>query len=382
MTTTTTPIDRAAINRRNAQKSTGPRTPEGKNRSRFNAVKHGMTAKTLVLPDEDANVLQIRLETWIDDLQPQNEVEQFLVEQAVQSSWKLDRADRAEVARLSHIIESVPAEEANRQREEAAALGRRLFSDRDVVGDANLQSEILDALLPGRKSQPAPAPSTSSTTPRPSSAASNPRRPAASGCSTAGPSSATSSTRVRPGRRPRRSKAIRLLGKQPLDMTPEQWENHRERRFLNPDPDLDAHYDRKLDRQLDDRLAEHESATIAALRSVADRAIARLETLAAGHRQRAEADAAQQAAILSFDASTEGERLRRYQFSCSRSLFRSLDTLLKVRRSGLGAGGGEGSFTAETAESKTEPCSVVSGPCSASTLVVRENRRKRTHGPA
>jgi hypothetical protein len=63
MTTTTTPIDRAAINRRNAQKSTEPRTPEGKNRSRFNALKHGMTAKTLVLPDEDADVLQMRVET-------------------------------------------------------------------------------------------------------------------------------------------------------------------------------------------------------------------------------------------------------------------------------------------------------------------------------
>ena len=176
-------------------------------------------------------------------------------------------------------------------------------------------------------------------------------------------------------------KAIRLLGKQPLDMSPEQWENHRERRLLNPDPDLDAHYDRQLDRQLDDRLTEHESATNATLRIVADRAIARLETLAAGHRERSEAIAAQQAAILSFDSSSEGERLRRYQFSCSRSLFRSLDTLLKVRRAGLGAGGGEGSFTAETAESKTEPCSVVSGPCSASTLVVRENRENEPTAP-
>ncbi len=149
MTTT----DRAAINRRNAQKSTGPRTPEGKNRSKFNALKHGMTAQTLVLPDEDANVLQIRLETFLTQIQPQNEVEQLLVEQAVHASWRLDRADRAEVARLSYIIESVPIEEANRQREEAAALGRRLFSDRDVSADARLQSEILSALLPGRKSQ-------------------------------------------------------------------------------------------------------------------------------------------------------------------------------------------------------------------------------------
>ena len=37
---------RAEANRRNAQKSTGPRTAEGKARSRFNAVKHGMSAAT------------------------------------------------------------------------------------------------------------------------------------------------------------------------------------------------------------------------------------------------------------------------------------------------------------------------------------------------
>ena len=351
---TTTSIDRAAINRRNAQKSTGPRTSEGKNRSRFNAVKHGMTARTLVLPDEDASVLQMRLETWINDLQPQNEVEQALVEQAVHASWKLERADRAEVARLSRILESVPVEEANRHREEAAALGRRIFSDRDVTGDAKFQNAILNALLPGRKTQSS----------RPLDVLDHPEaivprlESTAAGCQwlldrwtelhdilDQGQTWPTTET----------VKAIRLLGKQPLDMTPEQWENHRERRFLNPDPDLDAHFDRQLDRQLDDRLAEHESATNATLRSVVDRAIARLETLAEGHRQRAEADAVQRSAILSFDATAEGERLRRYQFSCSRTLFRSLDTLLKIRRSGLGAAGGEDHSTGEITEPNSEP---------------------------
>ena len=354
----TTTIDRAAINRRNAQKSTGPRTPEGKNRSRFNAVKHGMTARTLVLPDEDASVLQMRLETWINDLQPQNEVEQALVEQAVHASWKLERADRAEVARLSRIIESVPVEEANRHREEVAALGRRLFSDRDVTGDAKFQNAILNALLPGRKTQSS----------RPLDVLDHPEaivprlESTAAGCQWLLDRWTELHDILDQGQTwptTEKVKAIRLLGKQPLDMTPEQWENHRERRFLNPDPDLDAHFDRQLDRQLDDRLAEHESATNATLRSVVDRAIARLETLAAGHRERAEAVAAQQAAILSFDASAEGERLRRYQFSCSRSLFRSLDTLLKLRRAGLGA----------------EPSSVFPVPPSIDPPVDDENRQ-------
>ncbi len=45
-----------AANRRNSDKSTGPQTDEGKNKSKFNAVKHGLTAAKLidVLPDEDS----------------------------------------------------------------------------------------------------------------------------------------------------------------------------------------------------------------------------------------------------------------------------------------------------------------------------------------
>ncbi len=363
MTTTCTETrpDRAEINRRNAQKSTGPRTPEGKNRSRFNAVKHGMTARTLVLPGEDPDALQERLDSWIGNLQPQNDVEQFLVEQAVQSSWKLDRADRAEVARLSHIIETLPVLEANRQQEEAAALGRRLFSDRNVSGEIKLQSQILEALLPGRKSQ----------TSRPldvldhAGAIFRRLESTGPGCqwmldrwielrAILDQGQAWPSTE--------KSRAIRLLGKPPLNLTAEEWENHCERRRANPHPEIDGYLARKLDRQLVEGLAQDQAATIEELRSVADRAIARLEPLTAEHRRRAEADVARQADLLSFDTSTEGERLRRYQFSCSRSLFRSLDTLLKVRRSGPGA----------------EPDSAVAGPSSANPPVDQKEAREAT----
>ena len=42
-----------AANRRNSRKSTGPRTPEGKSKSSMNSVKHGLTAKQVVIPGED-----------------------------------------------------------------------------------------------------------------------------------------------------------------------------------------------------------------------------------------------------------------------------------------------------------------------------------------
>ena len=47
-------------NRLNAQKSTGPKTDEGKASVRRNAIKHGMTARTImpVLPQEDQDTLQ------------------------------------------------------------------------------------------------------------------------------------------------------------------------------------------------------------------------------------------------------------------------------------------------------------------------------------
>ncbi|MFI5381076.1 MAG: hypothetical protein ACHRHE_17400, partial [Tepidisphaerales bacterium] len=44
---------RTAANRRNALKSTGPRTPEGKAKSALNALKHGLTAQSPLLPTED-----------------------------------------------------------------------------------------------------------------------------------------------------------------------------------------------------------------------------------------------------------------------------------------------------------------------------------------
>ena len=81
--------DRAEINRRNGARG-GPKTPEGKARSRFNALKHGSSAKLPVLPQEDPEAYRQRLDAWMAHLEPRNPVEQFLIEQAVTASWRLE----------------------------------------------------------------------------------------------------------------------------------------------------------------------------------------------------------------------------------------------------------------------------------------------------
>ena len=67
-------------NRRNAQKSKGPITDDGKARSRYNALKHGMTAKTVLLPGDDHQEFAGGLRYLQDDLQARNSLEAVVIE--------------------------------------------------------------------------------------------------------------------------------------------------------------------------------------------------------------------------------------------------------------------------------------------------------------
>ena len=261
MTTTTKPT-RAEINRRNAQKSTGPKSIAGKARSRFNAVKHGLTARTLVLPDEDAGAFQARLDTWTDDLQPQNDLEHHLIQQAVHGSWRLERADRAEAARLSHLIESRPIADANHEQEVALALGYWLLSDRGVGEDPRIKDKLLCVLGKG------PA---SGHGDRHLDILDHPQaivfrlESTAAGCQWLLDQWSELRTPLEAGKpwtRDEKLKAVRLLGKQPggedplhLPGKPEATDDYSK---LSPE----ARVDRKVDLRLDPRLAVRNPATL------------------------------------------------------------------------------------------------------------------------
>jgi hypothetical protein len=87
-------------NRRNAQKSTGPVSDLGKATAKFNALKHGMTASTAVLPYEDAGSYAELRDSFVATYRPANAVEASLVETIANSYWRLLRIRRVETATL------------------------------------------------------------------------------------------------------------------------------------------------------------------------------------------------------------------------------------------------------------------------------------------
>jgi hypothetical protein len=89
---------KTAANRANALKSTGPRTTRGKTKSGFNAVTHGIYARTSVLPGEDENAYREMEKSLQEFFKPVGPVEHMLVRQSAVEAWRLARIDRAAIA--------------------------------------------------------------------------------------------------------------------------------------------------------------------------------------------------------------------------------------------------------------------------------------------
>ncbi len=84
--------DKLKANRENAQHSTGPKTPEGKKRSSLSALRHGLTGRVVLMPDEDLQAYEAFSKRWVDDLKPAGIVEETLVQQLADCQWVLSRA--------------------------------------------------------------------------------------------------------------------------------------------------------------------------------------------------------------------------------------------------------------------------------------------------
>jgi len=87
-----------AANKKNSQKSTGPKTPEGRAAVRLNGVKHGLTAATLVLPGESESDFESLLDSFEAEHQPATPTEEALVRQMAMAQWRLRRLYHIETA--------------------------------------------------------------------------------------------------------------------------------------------------------------------------------------------------------------------------------------------------------------------------------------------
>jgi hypothetical protein len=96
--TATVLTDRATINRANSQYSTGPRTEAGKQRSSQNALRHGLTACTAVLPTEDPATYEQHCRQFENEYQPATQTETQLVQELADTSWRLKRIPILEAA--------------------------------------------------------------------------------------------------------------------------------------------------------------------------------------------------------------------------------------------------------------------------------------------
>ena len=324
---------RAEANRRNAQKSTGPRTPEGKDRSRFNAIRHGLRAKSDILPGEDAGAFQTRLDGWTRELNPRDEVERFLVGHAVRMSWQLDRAQRAIDAAMADA-QIAASDRVTKQADDVLALGLRLLhsclSISPYPGDTEDPMRLVNRL-----------------------------ESCVIGCAWLLDRWDDLRRTLEDGgtwQRDDRIRAIRLLGHRPINLVDDDRVLLVYVYCIAMDPvqpseltaiaeSMDASSKaqflmRVKERKLLIPYPEDATAARASLLELIAEEERRLEELMNTHR--ALEEAAMAGSVI--DASLEGERVRRYQIACDRALIRVLNVLGKRRVQIEEAGDSQSSF--------------------------------------
>ena len=137
-------------NRANAQKSTGPRTAEGKAAVAQNALKHGLMARAAVLQGEEWEEYTSFHENLIQELYPDSMQEEELAERIVGLYWRLRRAERYQNAVFETLYDkyaaeveqpaAIPADPAPSVASDPV-LGRMLVAD--FSGDRVLERALL-----------------------------------------------------------------------------------------------------------------------------------------------------------------------------------------------------------------------------------------------
>jgi len=99
-------------NQANSQKSTGPKTEEGKAIASRNRLSHGFASSTRFLQDEDPAEFNLLLDALIAEYQPATPTEQILVEQMAHHHWISLRATRLQDSEIAYcMVTGTPAQQ-------------------------------------------------------------------------------------------------------------------------------------------------------------------------------------------------------------------------------------------------------------------------------
>ncbi len=134
-----------SINRANSQRSTGPKTEAGKQRSSQNALRHGLTGQTVVMPTEDLRAYEAHLKSFRDEYQPLGATEAHLVQSLADTSWRLNRVASFEATLLSHDAAPAPTPTrfARAEAQRLHAVAATFVSQSRALSNLSLNSNRL-----------------------------------------------------------------------------------------------------------------------------------------------------------------------------------------------------------------------------------------------
>jgi hypothetical protein len=139
----------------------GPRTRKGKEVSKYNATKHGLRAKEIVIPGlEDPKEFDVLLQELCDDLKPEGRTEWSLVEEIALDQWRLRRARRAEFGKIRRgMVDAIERNEpltwSSADLGDQTSAVETAISELDVTGTVSKETcDMLDQAF-GRAGSPA-----------------------------------------------------------------------------------------------------------------------------------------------------------------------------------------------------------------------------------
>jgi hypothetical protein len=113
-------------NRLNAQQSTGPKTPAGKQAAARNALKHGFRSAQMVLLDDDPAAFEAYSQNFLRELNPRGPVEKMLADRIIGLSWRLARFVRTQDSLCTALGDPMPEPDPHDRMARSLEYGSRL----------------------------------------------------------------------------------------------------------------------------------------------------------------------------------------------------------------------------------------------------------------